>query len=64
MYIDLGLLFLIYAFATISLAVSVYALWTLKELEEFYKKRNSKNRSTTTYYPPVTGKSRAKGHWD
>ena len=37
MFIDLALVFLLYAFSTIALCVSVYALWTLKEVEELVR---------------------------
>ena len=65
MYIDLGFLFLIYAFATISLAISVYALWTLKEVQEFYKKKNSKpNNAWNYYHEKAKQKPQPKGFWD
>ena len=68
MYVDLVFLFLMYAFSSIALAVSVYALWTLKEVEELYKKKNSKSNNAWDHYhkrakEPVTV-PRAKGHWD
>ena len=61
MYVELGFLFLIYCFATIALAVSVYALWTLEELKQYYKQK----KPTNTYKPPQpTITKRPKGHWD
>ena len=69
MYIDLGFLFLIYAFATISLAVSVYALWTLKELEDFYKSKTKRkpNNAWDHYHTKAKNQkssSRAEGYFD
>ena len=70
MYIDLGFLLLIYVFATIALAVSVYALWTLKEVEELYKNKNKRkpNNAWDHYHTSASQKtkpiSRSKGHWD
>jgi hypothetical protein len=67
MYVDLVLLFLIYAFSVISMAVSIYALWTLKEVEEWYKTKNSKpNNAWDHYHSKAKQKTRTKvpGHWD
>jgi hypothetical protein len=67
MHVDLLFLLLIYAFSTISLGVSVYALWTLEEIRQQYKKKN--NVKTPNAYdqyknkPPVKP-TRGKGHWD
>lgn len=64
MYVDLALLFLIYAFATIALGVSVYSLWTLKEIEEYYKKKNSKTKNTwNQQYTKVEQKPKNKSYW-
>ena len=64
MYVDLIFLFLIYSFATIALAVSVYALWTLEEVkEEFRKKNKNKPKSSYANKPPIQV-PRSKGHWD
>jgi flagellar basal body-associated protein FliL len=61
MYIDLTFLLLIYVFSVIALAVSIYALWTLKEVEQMYKAAGRKK--TKPSLPPITV-ARAKGHWD
>lgn len=65
MYVDLVLLFIIYAFSVISLGVSLYAIWTLKEIEDQYKNkiRSFKARINHTNKPPITV-PRKKGHWD
>jgi hypothetical protein len=64
MFIDLTLLFIIYAFSCIAVAVSLYALWTLYEIRDYYRKLYSKK--PTRYTPPkVVSKTTAKkGHWD
>jgi hypothetical protein len=65
MYVDLILLFLIYSFATIALAVSVYALWTLQEVkEEFKKKRSKPGNAWDHYHNKAKEKPKAKGHWN
>jgi hypothetical protein len=61
MYIDLTFLFLLYAFATIALAVSVYALWTLQEVLELLRKPITQKQ---TKKPIVPTQTKAKGHWD
>ena len=62
MYIDLGFLLLIYVFSVIALAVSIYALWTLKEIEQMYK--TPKKSSTQRKALPPIKVERLKGHWD
>lgn len=64
MYVDLVFLFLIYCFATIALGVSIYSLWTLKEIEEYYKKKNKKPTTSTWANKPPIKVDRAKGLWD
>jgi hypothetical protein len=55
---------MIYSFSCIALGVSVYALWTLSEIKEYYKKLYSKK--PTVYTPPtaVSKTTAKKGHWD
>jgi hypothetical protein len=65
MYVDLILLFLIYSFATIALAVSVYALWTLEEVKAEFKKRRPKpGNAWDHYHNKAKAQPKAKGHWD
>ena len=66
LYIDLTFLFLIYAFASIALGVSVYALWTLKEVEEQFRNKKSKPNNAWDHYhdPKNQTKSKSKGHFD
>jgi hypothetical protein len=63
MYVELGLLFLIYCFSVIALAVSIYALWTLEEIKQFYKKLYQQKPKKATPPPPIKVQ-RPKGHWD
>jgi hypothetical protein len=65
MHVDLVFLFLIYSFATIALGVSVYALWTLEEIRQELKKKNSKpNNAWDHYHNKAKEKPKAKGHWN
>lgn len=68
MYVDLTFLLIIYILAASAALISVYALWTLKEIEEYYKKKNSKkpNNAWDHYHAKAAEKpkSKAKGHWD
>ena len=61
-YVDLTFLFLIYAFATIALGVSIYALWTLQELKTWYESKQGKSSSTWNH--KTQKKSSAKGQFD
>jgi hypothetical protein len=55
------MLLAIYFIAVLALAISVYALWTLKEVEELYKKKNS---GTEEYYRDKAKQTpRLKGPW-
>lgn len=66
MHVDLVLLFLIYCFSIISLGVSIYALWTLEEIRQEFKNKNSKkpNNAWDHYHAKSKEKSRAEGYWD
>ena len=66
MYVDLVLLFMIYAFSVIALATSVYALWTLKEVEAYYKehqKRKTKSAWDHYHSTAVQQAKTKKSHW-
>jgi hypothetical protein len=67
MYVDGYMLLAIYAIAVLALAVSVYALWSLEEIRQYYARKNStKNPNAWEQYknqPPVTP-TLGKGHWD
>jgi hypothetical protein len=67
MYVDGWMLFAIYFIAVLALAVSVYALWSLEEIRQYYERKNVvKGHNAYQQYknkPPVTP-SREKGHWD
>lgn len=62
MYVDLTLLLIMYVFSCIAVGLSIYALWTLKEIEEYYKKRSIKPKQRIPLPKVVAPKS--KGHWD
>ena len=64
MHVDLVLLFLIYSFATIALGVSVYALWTLEEIRQELKKKNSKPNNAWDHYHKKEEKNKSRGYWD
>jgi hypothetical protein len=65
MHVDLVFLFLIYSFATIALGVSVYALWTLQEVKDEFKKKQSKpGNAWDHYHNKAKEKPKAKGHWN
>jgi hypothetical protein len=64
MYVDGYMLLAIYVIAVIALGISVYALWTLKEVEELYRKKNSKlNNDWAPYNDKAKQQSRLKGTW-
>jgi len=63
MYIDLTLIFLIYAFSCIALGISLYALLTLKELEEWYRSKVKKSTSAWDYYHDPKNQKKSKSHW-
>jgi hypothetical protein len=64
MHVDLVFLFLIYSFATIALGVSVYALWTLEEIRQELKKKNSKPNNAWDHYHRKAEKTKPKGYWE
>jgi flagellar basal body-associated protein FliL len=67
MYVDGYMLLVIYVIAVLAAAISVYALWTLEEIRQYYEKNNnSKKPNAWEQYknlPPVKP-TRGKGHWD
>jgi hypothetical protein len=64
MYVDLVFLFLIYSFASIALGISVYALWTLEEIRQEFKKKNYKPNNAWDHYHNKAEKTKPKGFWD
>ena len=66
MYVDSTFLLIIYLLALAAALISVYALWTLKEVEEKLRKKKSKpNNAWDHYHTKAAGKpkSTAKGYW-
>jgi flagellar basal body-associated protein FliL len=71
MYVDGYLLLVIYLIAVLAAGISVYALWTLKEVEEQFKKKNKPNKPNNAwdYYHNTANqkkhsKDKAKGYFD
>ena len=65
MYVDLVLLFIIYAFSCIALGVSIYAVWTLNEIRDYYKRFYSNSKKTKVYTPAQAAPTKKlKSHWD
>lgn len=64
MYVDGYLLFAIYFIAVLSLAVSVYAVWSLEEIRQYYAKRYNKNNTFKMPASTKNIKSKPKSHWD
>lgn len=70
MFIDLTLLFIIYLISVTALGASVYAVWSMVELEAWVKQVMSKGKSKTNAWDhyhnkaKTKPKSTAKGHWD
>jgi hypothetical protein len=61
MYVDGYVLLAIYVIAVMALGISVYALWTLKEIEELYRKINA---GTEEYHRDNAKQTpRLKGPW-
>lgn len=61
------MLLAIYFIAVLALAVSVYALWSLEEIRQYYERKNiAKGPNAWEQYknkPPIK-MPREKGHWD
>ena len=67
MYVDAWMLFAIYFIAVLALAVSVYAVWSLEEVRQYYEKRYNKKTNKYTKVNaliPLKKNSQAKGHFD
>jgi flagellar basal body-associated protein FliL len=71
MYVDGYLLLVIYLIAVLAAGISVYALWTLKEVEEQFKKKDKSNKPNNAwdYYHNTANqkkhsKDKAKGYFD
>lgn len=67
MYVDGYMLLVICLLAVFAAAISVYALWTLEEIRQYYEK-NNKIKGPNAYeqyknLPPVKP-TQGKGHWD
>lgn len=62
---DLVVLFLAYSFSVVALLVSIYAIWTLKEVEDQYKNKVDALKSREKIInKPAIKVPRKKGNWD
>jgi hypothetical protein len=65
MYVDGYMLLAIYFVAVVALAVSVYAIWSIIEIEEkMTDLHNKKVKSAWDYYHDKSSKNKPKGHWN
>ena len=65
MYVDGYMLLAIYFVAVLALAVSVYAIWSIIEIEEkMIDLYNKKVKSAWDYYHDKSSKNKTKGHWN
>ncbi|CAB5214820.1 hypothetical protein UFOVP190_276 [uncultured Caudovirales phage] len=65
MFVDGWMLFAIYFIAVLSLAVSVYSLWSLEEIRLYYSRRNDKRSNTSAKSVTLDKKrSQAAGYYD
>jgi hypothetical protein len=65
MFVDGWMLFAIYFIAVLSLAVSVYALWSLEEIRQYYSRRNDKRSNISAKSATLDKKrSQAAGYYN
>ena len=65
MFVDGWMLFAIYFIAVLSLAVSVYALWSLEEIRQYYSRRNDKRSNISAKSVTLDKKrSQAAGYYN
>ena len=65
MYVDGYMLLAIYLVAVLALAVSVYALWSIIEVEEkLTDLYNKKVKNAWDYYHDKASKTKSKRHWN
>jgi hypothetical protein len=65
MYVDGYMLLAIYFVAVLALAVSVYAIWSIIEVEErLADLYNKQVKSAWDYYHDKSGKNKSKSHWN
>lgn len=63
MYVDGYLLFAIYFISVLALAVSVYALWSLEEIRQYYEKK-SRQPQVPLSRSLAPSKTKLRSHWD
>jgi hypothetical protein len=65
MYVDGYMLLAIYFVAVLALAVSVYAIWSIIEIEDRLTDLcNKKVKSAWDYYHDKSSKNKPKGRWN
>jgi hypothetical protein len=64
MYVDLYFLLIIYVFSCVSMTISIYALWTLYEIKEYYRQKEKRNQKTKAVATTFKQAPRAKGLWN
>jgi len=65
MYVDGYMLLAIYFIAVLALAISVYAIWSIIEVQEqMTDLYNKKVKSAWDYYHNKASKNKPKGHWN
>lgn len=65
MYVDGYMLLAIYFIAVLALAVSVYAIWSIIEVEErITDLYNKKVKSAWNYYHDKASKNKSNGYWN
>ena len=61
---DIVIIFAAYCMSVIALLVSIYALWTLDEIKEYYKKKYSKpNNAWDHYHSKARSKPKTTHTW-
>lgn len=65
MYVDGYLLLIIYFISVLALGISIYALWSLEEIRQYYAKKYQSQKNYELWQNmPAIKVDRAKGHWD
>lgn len=63
MYVDLLFLLLIYVFSAIALIVSIYTLWTLREIQHDIKRKQVTKRLESLVAPIKNSKASINHSW-
>lgn len=63
MYVDAWILLAIYLVSVISLGISIYALWTLSEIEDYYREQLRRAKKAASYKTSSMQTAMRKSHW-